>query len=370
MKKINIAFIIHGLSLGGAEKFLVSLVNYLKKCNHNPIIILLSSDMTLSNEIDKNIKIYKALKKYRFDFSVSSKIKNIINENNCNHVFCINSYSFFLTKLSFLYNNSINFYLSPHTTIPFSIYNYLQTLIYYRLIGKSDTIIYLCENQKKYIKKIYLLNKSNEYIIYNGIDVEYFNPELVDKINIETLKKELNINNKEKIIVQIARISKEKRHNDSIMALAYLHKTKSIFAHLLIVGPGNDRDIKGLKETAEKLKITKYVHFIGNQIDVRKYYIIADLFTLTSTSETFSLAALEAMAYGIPCALTNVGGAKEMVIENITGRTMRKKNIQSISNSWEYLLKNIKNKIVIRNYVMNNFTSDIMLKKYDIIFQK
>jgi glycosyltransferase involved in cell wall biosynthesis len=103
---------------------------------------------------------------------------------------------------------------------------------------------------------------------------------------------------------------------------------------------------------------------MGNSNDVRKYYSIADAFTLTSSSETFSLAALEAMAYGLPCALTDVGGANEMIDENINGKLMRVNDIESISNSWHHVLNNGYNKTTIRNYVKNNFDSKNMLDAY------
>ena len=59
------------------------------------------------------------------------------------------------------------------------------------------------------------------------------------------------------------------------------------------------------------LNMEDYVKFTGIQRDVRPFYWSADLFTLCSDSETFSIAAMEAMACGLPAVLTDVGGLRD-----------------------------------------------------------
>jgi glycosyltransferase involved in cell wall biosynthesis len=70
------------------------------------------------------------------------------------------------------------------------------------------------------------------------------------------------------------------------------------------------------------------------------------------------------MSFGLPCALTDVGGANEMIDENINGKLMRVNDIESISNTWYHVLNNGYNKTIIRNYVINNFEIKKMLDTY------
>ena len=87
---------------------------------------------------------------------------------------------------------------------------------------------------------------------------------------------------------------------------------------VLIAGTGPDRSY--LEREAEILGIRESVHFLGRLEDVREALAAMDVFVLPSRSvETFSNAALEAMAMALPCVLSKVGGAGEMVSDGVDG---------------------------------------------------
>jgi glycosyltransferase involved in cell wall biosynthesis len=88
------------------------------------------------------------------------------------------------------------------------------------------------------------------------------------------------------------------------------------------------------------------------------------MFTLTSSSETFSLAALEAMSFGLPCSLTDVGGASEMILEGKTGVLSKPLDINSIARSWSDILNGNFDKQVIRKNIEYRFDIEKMFKKY------
>jgi glycosyltransferase involved in cell wall biosynthesis len=91
---------------------------------------------------------------------------------------------------------------------------------------------------------------------------------------------------------------------------------------------------------------------------------MADVFTLTSYSiETFSLAALEAMSSGVPCSLTNIGGAAEMIFDH-TGKLSQSRDPLSIAQSWFELLQKDFDPMSLHSYVAENFSLDKMLRNY------
>lgn len=364
VQREKIAFVIHGISMGGAEKFLITLSNYFYENGYSPVLIILSEQQDLINELNPCIKTISVIKRNRFDLSISNKIRNIIDEQGIKRVFCINTYAFFFTKLALLFKNDIRIFLSPHSTIPVSNKVFLLNFLYYRFLTKNDTVVFLCQNQKSYLERKYMIPESIQKIVYNGIDTEYFNPERLTGNDKEELYKKFNITQKDKVIVQVARLSTEKRHMDAIDALDILHKRFKNNAHLILVGKGEFGYTRKLKDYAIEKDLYDYIHFEGNQSDVRKYYSISDVFTLTSNSETFSLAALEAMAFGVPCSLTDVGGANEMIMEGVSGKLCEAENTISIANSWNDLLNSNLKGNKIRQYILDNFSSKKMLDQY------
>ena len=361
----SIAFVIHGLPMGGAEKFMISIVNHLFEIKYDPVVILLSNDDTLANEINVGIPIIKVLKKSRYDLSVSHRIKQQILAHGANKIFCVNPYSYFLTKLSFLFDQDYKIFLSPHTTKPFSWYNWFQTFVYYRLIGKHDTLVYLCNKQQEYLTKTYLLPHCEQAIIYNGINTDTFNPAIFEDMDRDEIRASFSLDKNDKLILLVARINPEKRHTDALQALSIIHKMQGVIKpHLMIVGAGNKPLSDKLKALVSFLSLDGYVHFVGNHSDVRIFYYIADIFTLTSESETFSIAALEAMAFGLPCALTDVGGAREMIVEDWNGTLANPLHPDSIANAWLNALKNNKNGHSIRENVERRFSLPNMLNHY------
>lgn len=361
----SIAFIIHGLPMGGAEKFMISIVNHLFEIKYDPVVILLSNDETLANEIYAGIPIIKVLKKSRYDLSVSRRIKQQILAHGANKIFCVNPYSYFLTKLSFLFEHDYKIFLSPHTTKPFSFYNWFQTFVYFRLVGKHDTLVYLCNKQQDYLTKTYFLPNCEQSVIYNGINTDTFNPELFDDMDRDKIRASFSLDKNDKLILLVARINPEKRHTDALHALSIIHKMKGVIKpHLMIVGAGNNLLANKLKALVSNLTLDGYVHFVGNHSDVRIFYFIADIFTLTSESETFSIAALEAMAFGLPCALTDVGGAREMIVEDWNGTLANPLHPESIAKAWLSALKNNQNGHSIRENVERRFSLANMLNNY------
>ena len=109
-----------------------------------------------------------------------------------------------------------------------------------------------------------------------------------------------------------AALRAEKAHGDLLLALARLRE-RGIAAKVLIVGDGPERS--AIERKIAALNLSHCVFITGFKEDVRPYPAICDVIVLASHGiETFSIAALEAMAMGKPLVLTRIGGAEEQVI--------------------------------------------------------
>jgi glycosyltransferase involved in cell wall biosynthesis len=137
--------------------------------------------------------------------------------------------------------------------------------------------------------------------------------------------------------------------------------------YLLLVGGGDVQREKSLRSLAAGLKVADQVRFCGMQADVRPFYWIADAFTLSSDRvETFSLAALEAMSTGLPCILTDVGGAREMIVEGMNGCVVPPRNPPLLARGWNRVMETQDSfkPDEIRGFVCERFTLDQCVAGY------
>ena len=363
----SIAIVFNGLYVGGAEKFGVTLANKFANTGYTTTIFIFKKlDSPLLSLIDEKIEIVNIQRKSKFDIILHKQFDREINTRNIKKVFIIGLFPLFLFRiLSFKKSIGIDYYISLHSTIPGSLKSYLQNFFYLRFIRKTDNVLFICKNQKLFYNHKYFFNPSISAVIYNGVDVEYYKPGVIDLL--ENQKEIMKIGQKEPVILLAATIRPEKGHAYAIESLRKLHinYTDKSNAHLVFIGGGEKSYVESLKALVQKCSLQSFVHFEGSQKDVRKYYELADIFTLTSFSvETFSLAALEAMCYGLPLSLTNIGGASEMVIVDKNGILTNARDINSIASSWAYLLDKKLDKTEIRKIALNNYSLDKMFKKY------
>ncbi len=147
-------------------------------------------------------------------------------------------------------------------------------------------------------------------VISNFIDLERFR-----KTEKSHFKKALCPNG-EKILVHVSNFREVKRVSDTVEIFNYVLEN-GIKAHLLLLGDGPDR--QKVETRCRELKICDKVRFLGKQEKVEEILSIADLFLIPSGSETFGLAALEAMSCSVPVISSNIGGLPELNIHGETG---------------------------------------------------
>jgi N-acetyl-alpha-D-glucosaminyl L-malate synthase BshA len=117
------------------------------------------------------------------------------------------------------------------------------------------------------------------------------------------------------ILMHISNFRRVKRVRDVVQVFARVHK--EIPSRLVMVGDGPDRG--DAEEETRTLGLEDRVHFLGKIDNVAPLLASADLFLLPSSSESFGLSALEALASGVPVIGTNAGGVPEVVRDGETG---------------------------------------------------
>jgi N-acetyl-alpha-D-glucosaminyl L-malate synthase BshA len=125
----------------------------------------------------------------------------------------------------------------------------------------------------------------------------------------------------EKLLVHLSNFRPVKRVLDVVEVFARV--ADAMPARLLMIGDGPDRS--SAEHLAHRLGVAGRIHFLGKQDNVNELLPLADLMVMPSEMESFGLAALEAMACGVPTIATRVGGVPELIDEG-TGEHGRPSN--------------------------------------------
>lgn len=196
-------------------------------------------------------------------------------------------------------------------------------------INQSDAITAVSQNLKDETNKIFKVEKTIR-VISNFVDVNRFN-----KKPIDAFRRVIAPNN-EKIIIHASNFRRIKRVEDVVRIFEALHR--KVPSKLLFVGDGPERP--AAESLCRELNLCDDMRFVGKQEQMEEILAIGDLFLLTSEYESFGLAALEAMAAGVPVISTNAGGLPEISIEGKTGYLSKVGDVKEMSENAIKLLSN------------------------------
>lgn len=175
-------------------------------------------------------------------------------------------------------------------------------------INQSNAITAVSQNLRDETYRTFKIEKEIA-VIHNFVDVARFNRKPIDAF------KKVIAPNGERILIHASNFRKIKRVQDVVHIFNAV--LKELPSKLLFVGDGPERATA--EELARKLGICNDIRFVGKQEQMEDILAIGDLFLLTSEYESFGLAALEAMAAGVPVVSTNAGGLGEIMVEGVTG---------------------------------------------------
>ena len=230
-------------------------------------------------------------------------------------------------------------------------------------INNSDAVTAVSQSLKNDTIRLFDIKKEIE-VIYNFIDFEKYPDEQFEKCNRTNLA-----NDNERIIVHTSNFRPVKRVEDVIEIFNKIQQ--KIPSKLLMIGDGP------LREGAEKLVktygIQDKVYFLGKTDDVNRLLCHADLFLLPSETESFGLAALEAMAAKTPIISSNAGGLSEV---NIHGKTGYLSNVGDVNDMVLNAFKILADDVTLNQFKLNaynhsqQFCQDNILPQYECVYRK
>ncbi|GAB2770126.1 N-acetyl-alpha-D-glucosaminyl L-malate synthase BshA [Salinimicrobium soli] len=175
-------------------------------------------------------------------------------------------------------------------------------------INNSDVVTSVSQSLKSDTLRLFKVKKEIE-VVPNFIDTSKYSNSVSD------CHRSMLAPGSEKIITHVSNFRKVKRIDDVIMI--FYNIQKKVKSKLVMVGQGPEREMA--EELVAELGIEDKVLFLGESNEIDKVLSFSDLFLLPSESESFGLAALEAMVNGVPVISTNTGGLPEVNKEGYSG---------------------------------------------------
>ncbi len=195
-------------------------------------------------------------------------------------------------------------------------------------INQSEVVTSVSESLKEDTLRLFDIKKEIN-VVPNFIDVAKHNNTYTE------CQRDLMAEKHERIITHISNLRPVKRVVDVIEIFDRIQK--DIPAKLIIVGEGPE------KERCEVLCLTKGIEnkvlFLGNSSEIDKILCFTDLFLLPSEKESFGLAALEAMASGVPVISSNTGGLPEVNVQEVSGYLSNAGDVEDMAKNALSILK-------------------------------
>lgn len=208
----------------------------------------------------------------------------------------------------------------------------------------------------------------------NGIDTQYFNPNLFSETQTQDLKKELGIHPLDTVFIFIGRIVADKGIHELIDAFQEFSSIKE-HTKLILVGP-LEQELDPIQEdTLHIIHTHPKIINLGFKKDIRPFLAISNVLVFPSYREGFPNVVLQASAMQLPCIVSNINGCNEIITHLENGLIIPVKNTQAITNAMSHIVNNkdlyIKMKTNSRPNITSNFERNVywnaLLKEYNTL---
>jgi L-malate glycosyltransferase len=172
-----------------------------------------------------------------------------------------------------------------------------------------------------------------------------------------------------KLITHVSNFREVKRVHDVVRVFARLRRAMP--ATLLMVGDGPER--AEAEKEAEELDVANDVRFLGRLDSVARLLQATDLFLLPSQTESFGLAALEAMACGAPVVASRAGGLPEVIEDDVTGILEPAGSVEAMGRRAIELLRDPVRYRTMRDAAIaraGEFSADRIVPQYEALYEE
>ena len=210
--------------------------------------------------------------------------------------------------------------------------------------------------------------KEKMLVIPNGFNLDTFHP---DKNSRNSVRKELNLDEKTCLVGLVARFDPQKDHRNFIQAAGLIRKSDSS-VHFILCGDGITKENSQLMQWIKQAELDKCIHLLDVRKDVSRLVAAMDVAVSSSLGEGFPNVVGEAMACAVPCVVTDVGDSALLVGD--TGKVVAAKDPEALAAAILELLQTspeFREELgtQARLRVMKNYSLDSVVKKYEAVYR-
>jgi len=363
---LRIMFATGSLAHGGAERHSITLMNQLARRGHECHAVYVKPDDQQLDRIELRGKgsLYGLAAKGYLDRRALADFAAHLLRLKPEVIVAANAHALLYASLARMRSGlRMPLLVTYHSTRLLGIKEQLKMLAERFFFMAADCLVFVCENQRRHWRKRLVFARRNE-VIHNGVDPCRLAS--ADFMSAEwAIRRQWRIGPTDYVIGMIAVLRPEKNHLQLLDAIVALRQ-QGIPARALLVGDGPMRT--AIEQRASQLGITHLVAITGLQEDVRPYITTCNVIALCSITETFSLAAIEAMAMHRPVVHSEVGGAAEMIVPGHNGLLFPVGDTVALVRALTTLANHAEAKRMgdnARAMVERQFTEETMIDRYE-----
>ena len=304
---MRLLFVTGSLVHGGAERHTITLANRLAERGHECHLAYVKDDSSQLGRL-RGVPAQCLDARQYLDRNSLGKLLDLVRRVRPTHLIAVNQYALLYAWLARRRAApEASLAVTFHSTKLLNAKEWLKMLYLRPLFWSADWLGFVCRAQLEYWRRRRLSARRTE-VVYNGVDLEHWRPRPMDES--ATIRRVMGIGHKDLVIGMSAVLRPEKNHLQLVDAVARLRR-RGVSARALLIGDGPMRG--AIEARARSADVADAVSITGLVQDVRPLVAACDALALCSTTEAFSLAALEAMALARPVVHADVGGAAEMI---------------------------------------------------------
>ncbi len=311
---MNVIHVVESLAIGGLERVVLSLAGWQHARGDNSMIVCLFHEGALAPEARlEGIEVLCIGKAMGPDLRALAALRAALRSKRPDVLHTHNSVAHYYAVAAAAGLRIGRVINTRHGMGP-ALQNRRLDLLYRAALVGTDTAVAVCRAGRDRFVRARVIPPAKAAVIANGIDVGAI---VARRATARAeLMAALGRDPASTVIGTVGRLSAVKDHATLLRAVELLRRDGRA-TELVIVGDGELR--APLEAMTRELGIAPFVHFLGMRQDVGRLLGAFDIFALSSTSEGYSLALVEAAAAALPIVATQVGGNGDIVVEGFNG---------------------------------------------------